>query len=127
MDELFEKHPNLERYYETSDGTKFYKEHHAQTHARTLSDRDVETVKRKDQAKSKTKPKRKGKKDLSPMAAAKLRVEAIEEMQSVSEVEAALKDETAKTVKEAGANRIATLKASDALESNEDQETITEK
>lgn len=48
MENVFEQYPNLEEYYETSDGQKFFKESAAKTHARTLEDKKVTTVKRED-------------------------------------------------------------------------------
>ena len=48
--------------------------------------------------------------NVNPLEAAKKRKEAILAMATVAEVEAALEGETAKSVKEAGAKRIAELK-----------------
>lgn len=45
---IFDQYPNLEEYFETSDGQKFFKETAAKTHARTLEDKSVNKVKRTD-------------------------------------------------------------------------------
>ncbi len=45
---IFNQYPNLEEYFETSDGQKFFKETAAKTHARTLEDKSVNKVKRTD-------------------------------------------------------------------------------
>lgn len=45
---LFKQYPNLEEYFETSDGQKFFKETAAKTHARTLEDKKVTAVNRAD-------------------------------------------------------------------------------
>ncbi len=46
MNSLFKQYPNLQVYFETSDGTQFYKEETAKTHAKSLQDKEVKTVKR---------------------------------------------------------------------------------
>lgn len=53
---IFEQYPNLEEYFETSDGQKFFKETAAKTHARTLADKEVKKVLKKD-FKEASKPK----------------------------------------------------------------------
>ncbi len=45
---IFEQYPNLEEYFETSDGQKFFKETAANTHSRTLEDKEVKRVLKKD-------------------------------------------------------------------------------
>ena len=45
---IFEQYPNLEEYFETCDGQKFFKEAAAKTHARTLEDKEVKKVLKKD-------------------------------------------------------------------------------
>lgn len=147
MNKVFKQHPNLKEYHETSDGTKFFNPHDAKNHAKSLKDNTVKTVKRgaasepeADQKTSKSakaeKPAAKstGKKsdkvdskDLTPMAAAKLRVEAIEKLKTVKEVEAALEGETANSVKKAGQDRIAAIKAADALTSKEENTNVQTK
>ena len=42
--DTFKENPNLQEYFETSDGTAFYKEDHAKDHARNLEDKTVKTV-----------------------------------------------------------------------------------
>lgn len=42
--DTFKNHPDLQEYFETSDGTKFYKEDLAKNHARTLKNKSVEQV-----------------------------------------------------------------------------------
>lgn len=63
--------------------------------------------------------------DLTPMQKAKLRVHAIKKLDSVSEVEAALKGETAKSVIEAGQTRIKAIQEVDQVldnKSNQEEE-----
>lgn len=156
MNKVFKDHPSLKKYHETADGTKFYDEDAAKTHARSLDNRKVKTVYRSEaKAETKeepvvTKPKvakvkkemivktvtaetaqtedtkdaEVDSKDLTPMAAAKLRVEAIDKLNSIEEVEKALKDETAGSVKKAGTKRIAALKASKALDSKTEKDNV---
>lgn len=45
---IFEQYPNLEEYFETSDEQKFFKETAANTHSRTLEDKEVKRVLKKD-------------------------------------------------------------------------------
>lgn len=45
---IFEQYPNLEEYFETSDGQKFFKETAANTHSQTLEDKEVKIVLKKD-------------------------------------------------------------------------------
>lgn len=97
---VFKQHPRLKRYYETTDGTKFFDEGLAKNHAKTLKEKEVKTVKKGKNLEDKP----------NPMLAAKLRGEAISKMDTVAEVEKALEGETAKTVKEAGEARIEQLK-----------------
>tara|TARA_R100000306_G_C4376873_1_gene142305 strand:+ start:2922 stop:3446 length:525 start_codon:yes stop_codon:yes gene_type:complete len=171
MNEVFKTHPNLKKYFKTSDGVKFYDEDAAKTHARTLENRTVETVHRTtkvqeiadkiieakkavddaaDKKKSKgsknpetqkteatttakTEKKKAAKvedsgtvdsKELTPMAAAKLRKEAIEKLDSIAEIEKALEGETAQSVIKAGNERIAAIKATDALDSEEENPNV---
>ena len=44
--DVFKANPKLTKYFKTSDGVKFFRDHDAKTHARTLKDKEVETVKR---------------------------------------------------------------------------------
>lgn len=108
-DNTFKKHPKLERYFKTSDGTKFYNDHDAKTHARNLKDKNVEEVKNTFSNKSEGEGAADTK--TNPMVEAKKRAEAIAKLETIEAVEKALKGETAKSVKTAGANRIVELKA----------------
>ena len=95
---IWDINPNLKAYHQTSDGEKFYTDHDAKSHARSLENKDVKKVKR-------------------PVAVVRLsaeqRIAAIKAMETVAEIEVALKGETAKTVKEAGAERIEELNAAE--------------
>ncbi|MBK5213633.1 MAG: hypothetical protein JJE55_08245 [Flavobacteriaceae bacterium] len=142
MNQVFKNHPNLKKYYQTADGTKFFQEDHAKNHARSLEDRTVATVIRGVSGKteapvekqaSKAKPSKAAKaensgtvdsKDLTLMQAAKLRVEAIEKLETVKEIIKALEGETAKSVKTAGTERIAAINASKALDSNKENNNV---
>jgi len=42
--DVFKKYPNLDHYYETSDGMKFFRENDARNHAKTLEDKSVKKV-----------------------------------------------------------------------------------
>ena len=44
--DTFKNHPDLQEYFETSDGTQFYKEDLAKNHARDLEDKTVKQVSR---------------------------------------------------------------------------------
>lgn len=46
--EIFTDKPDLQEYFETSDGTQFYKEDLARNHGRTLEDKTVKNVSRND-------------------------------------------------------------------------------
>ncbi len=87
---IFEKH-NITEYYQTSDGNKFYTEHNAQTHAKSLKNKKVTKVE-KDETTA----------DDDEKLSAEERIKAIEEMETVEQVKKALKGEKAKTVIEAG-------------------------
>ncbi len=122
--DVFKSHPKLEEYFETSDGTKFFQEHDAKTFSRTLKDKSVKTVKRPaeveaDEPVTKTPADKstKGSKPegLTPMQKAKLRIEAIEKMETVAGVEEALKEETAKSVIAAGKAHIEAIEASNEV------------
>ena len=45
--EIFEAHPKLDCYFETSDGSCFYTENAAEAHSKTLKDKKVKTVVKK--------------------------------------------------------------------------------
>lgn len=122
MDNVFKKHPTLESYHETSDGVKFFTESNAKNHAKSLKDKKVKEVERSTEIetpKKGTKPK-----EPNPMQAAKLRADAINEMQTVAEIEKALEGETAKSVNKAGADRIAAIQATNALDDKEENENV---
>lgn len=48
-DTIFEQHPTLKKYFQTSDGTAFYTQDAANNHAKTLSDKEVKEVERNDE------------------------------------------------------------------------------
>lgn len=151
-DKIFTANPKLQKYFKTSDGTSFFREHDAAAHARSLKDKDVETVKRSagftkedfEQIKQEAVEKIKAKalkpakkknsaktsegnpsgsddsKKLTPMQAAKLRAEEISTLETVEAVEKALKDETAKSVINAGKARIEAINASNKEVTNQE-------
>ncbi|MDB0603187.1 hypothetical protein PL373_19050 [Tenacibaculum maritimum] len=108
---VFKENPKLKSYFQTEDNVKFFTESDAKNHARTLKDKTVTEVK-----------KGASKKDvqLTPMQEAKNRVAAIEKLETVEAVEKALENETAATVKKAGADRIEAIKT--AADSSDDKE-----
>lgn len=106
--DIFERHPNLQRVYQTADGTNFYEEGDARNHARSLKNKEVKTVERGSESKKKSSDKES---KISAFQSAKSRIEAINELNTVEEIEQALEEETAKTVLKAGADRIATIQA----------------
>ena len=113
---VFELHPNLKSYHETSDGTPFFHAHDANNHARSLEDKTVKEVKKTSSAAAeKTADKMAtASAGLTPMQEAKLKVEAIEAMETVEAVEAAIEGVTAKSVLKAAAAKIEAIKASQA-------------
>lgn len=143
MNKIFKSNPNLQQYFETSDGVKFFREDHAKSHARSLKVKAVKTVERSlgkktDESPASTEPEAtataskkapaaKSEKKLTAMQLAKLRVDAIEEMTTIEEVNQALVDETAKSVLKAGADRIAAIKASEALNAEKANDNIQTK
>lgn len=145
MKEVFKRNPKLEKLFTTADGTAFYNEGDARVHARTLSDKTVNIITRTEAMTNKDKPykkapeapKKKAEKsaqkeddtkvaDLTPMQKAKLRIDAINELNTVEEIEQALSEETAKTVLKAGADRIAAIQATDALDGDENHPNVTQ-
>lgn len=130
MNKVFKDNPKLKEFHTTSDGTKFFRKGDAQNHAKGLKDKTVKTVERGSEESTKSTAKEKiakkaektdqeGSETMTPMQAAKLRVDAINEKTTIAEVEAALKGETAKSVLKAGQERIAAIKATEGL--NEDK------
>ncbi len=110
-DPIFKENTRLEAYYKTSDGIAFFTEHDAKTYADKLKDKAVLTVTRKGTNKAKQTSSKTTGKELSNNQKAKLRIDAIENMKTVADIETALKNETAKTVISAGKDRIAKLTA----------------
>lgn len=41
---IFKRYSNLKKYYKTSDGTAFFKRHHAELHAKNLDNKKVTEV-----------------------------------------------------------------------------------
>ena len=111
---VFELHPSLNAYFETSDGAKFFNVHDAKAHARNLKDKEVKEVKR---------PVEKEKKAPSAIEEAKKRAKAIKEMNSIEAIKKALENETAASVKKAGMERIQELEEAlaNAGEGNPDE------
>lgn len=114
MKETFKQYPDLKSYHETSDGSKFFTPTDAANHARSLTDKTVEEVKRGSSKKEAANDSKDSK--LNAIQAAKLRLEAIEKLDTVEAVEKALETETAKSVKAAGEKRIEELKASASVD-----------
>ena len=50
MSDLFKQYPFMSEYYETSDGTPFFKIETANTYARTLKDKKVKTIYRPEES-----------------------------------------------------------------------------
>lgn len=46
--EIFDLHPDLEVYYQSSDGVQFFNPNDAALHAKTLQDKTVATIRRDD-------------------------------------------------------------------------------
>ncbi len=108
--DIFKRHPKMTSYFETSDGVKFFTNHHAKGHAKSLGNKDVVEVKKKNLLKV-SKPVKSS--DLTSMQKAKLRAEYVKKLDNIEDVNEALKGETASTVLKAGEDRIAELKALD--------------
>lgn len=121
---VFELHPNLKSYHETSDGTPFFHAHDANNHARSLEDKTVKEVKKTSSAaaeKSADKPATASAK-LTPMAEAKAKIEAIEAMETVAEIAEAIAGVTAKSVlKAAGAKMKAITDSQAAIATKENE------
>ena len=125
-DPIFEANPKLEKYYKTADGNAFFTEHDAKNYAISLKSKKVETVERpfveekvKAAPTGDTGTKETGKK-LTPFEKAKLRIDAIEKLETVEDVEKALKDEKAKTVIAAGKKRIEVIVEKQKVATQED-------
>ena len=85
MKNTFKLYPDLKSYHETSDGQKFFIPTDAANHARTLTDRTVEEVKRGSEKKAANDDQKDSK--ILAIQAAKLRKEAIEKLETVEAVE----------------------------------------
>ena len=96
---FFEKNKDVEKVYITTDGFVFINKNAADLHANT-SDKKLSVKKFENTTVSVDEPKK----------TAEERIAAIEEAETIEAVEALLKGEKAKTVKEAGAKKIAELK-----------------
>lgn len=46
MDQIFKDNPKVDIYYKTSDGTPFFSKNAAQNHAKTLEQKNIETITR---------------------------------------------------------------------------------
>lgn len=103
--EVFKQHKNLKEYHETSDGNKFHDPLVAKTHAKGLKDKEVKVYKRKDFSGKITNKEVK--------LSAEERVKTVMLLETVEAVEEALKDEKAKSVLAAGAERIEKLNITD--------------
>ena len=98
--EVFKTYPKVDEFFETSDEQKFFNESDAKNHARKLKDKHISKLERGvEMAKQSSKP------------SAEERIEAIGKLETVEAVNEALKGETAKTVKQAGEDRIAELES----------------
>lgn len=116
MANVFKQHPNLKECFQTSDDKCFFKEDVAKEHARKskLKDKSVKKLINTGSEKE-TKEKK---------LSAEERIEAINAMTSIKAVEQALDGERAKTILEAGANKIEALtKAIDTNSQNVSEET----
>ncbi|AUS04489.1 hypothetical protein [Pseudotamlana carrageenivorans] len=107
---VFKQHPHLKSYHETADGTKFFKPEHAKLHAKSLKDKAIKEVKRPVLESVEVVLE-----ELTPMQKAKLRVRDIKKLDTVEAVKAALEGETAKTVIEAGEQRIRAIQDVDGV------------
>lgn len=113
-EKVFKANPSLKAYFETSDGTKFFTENNAKNHAKSLENKAVKKIERgavvssDNKQKSNTSNSDKGNKK----ASTEERIAAINALDTVEAVTEALKGETAKTVKAAGAEKIKALEAS---------------
>lgn len=105
---VWDLHPKMQICYQTTDGVKFFKPENANTHARSLKDKTVETLKRPSGLEA-LEPKAPKLDELTPMQKAKLRKRAIERLETIEAVKEALEGETAKSVIKAGEARIAEL------------------
>ncbi len=100
MDEVFERYPEVDKVYVTSDGCKFFKEHYAQSHARSLEDKDVEVLNRTETS---------NEADEGDNPDLEARIALIQAMATIEEVQNALVGESNEMVLNAGQERIAAL------------------
>ena len=115
MKSIFDLHPNLDAYFETSDGVKFFNHSDAATHARSLENKKVKKVGR---------PAKKAPK--TEKATAKDRIAAINQMDSIEAVQKALEGETAAGVIKAGMDKIKALEEALAKQTGESDDTGTD-
>ncbi|WP_336069984.1 hypothetical protein [Mesoflavibacter sp. CH_XMU1404-2] len=113
-EKVFKANPSLKAYFETSDGTKFFTENNAKNHAKSLENKAVKKVERGAVVSSDNKQKSNTADKSSKKASTEERIAAINALDTVEAVTEALKGETAKTVKAAGAEKIKALEASAA-------------
>lgn len=104
-EQVFKQHKSISSFFETSDGTKFFTENLAQNHAKSLGDKSVKEVKK---AGLKSQDKKSTSQDKLDAPA---RIAVINALETTKEVETVLKGEKAKTVLEAGAERIKAIEA----------------
>jgi len=118
---VWDLNPQMKKCFQTTDGEKFFTADNAKTHARSLDDRSVTELKRPKAAKPKV-VKATPVDELTPMQKAAIRVKAISKLTTVEAVKAALKGETAKSVKAAGNDRIKSIKAAASDSKKEEEE-----
>ncbi len=121
--DIFNKHKGLDVIYKASDGTAFYTENNAKNHANKLKNKAVEKVTRAEAMKG-VKEETGGDSDMK--LSAEQRIEVIQGLKTVKDVEEALKGEKASTVKAAGKARIEELGRVDKVNSLETIEAVNE-
>jgi len=115
MKSIFDLHPNLDAYFETSDGVKFYNHSDASAHARSLENKKIKKVGR---------PVKKAPK--TEKTTAKDRIAAINQMDSIEAVQKALENEKAPSVIKAGMDKIKALEEALAKQTGEGGDTGTD-
>jgi hypothetical protein len=122
----FVSNPNVGIFYATSDGQCFEKQSLAKLHAQTLSDDKVapftQSLAEKQLANKETEPE-------TPVQETKKlsldeRLKAVDTASSIEELDVLLKDETAKTVKSAIADKIEALTTANLIQSITAVETV---
>ena len=117
-EKVFKANPSLKAYFETSDGTKFFTENNAKNHAKKVERGAVVSSDNKQKSNTSNASDKGNKK-----ASTEERIAAINALDTVEAVTEALKGETAKTVKAAGAEKIKALEASAAGSTDEGSTT----